>query len=86
MPIVMNTRPFQNPRSEPVAPTASSSGNDEKEGLTKEAKRLVVGAAHTDSRPMKKRSGMRTYCRNDRYGRRDDVRWRVAETEFLEAV
>ncbi len=76
MPIVMNTRPFQNPRSEPVVPTASNSGNDEKEGLMKEAKRLVVGAAHTDSRPRKRSSGMRTYCRNDRYGRRDDVGWR----------
>lgn len=28
MPIVIKTTPFQNPRNEPVAPTASRSGSD----------------------------------------------------------
>jgi hypothetical protein len=64
--MVMKTSPFQNPRREPVVPTASRSGYDEKEGSMKEATRLVVGATQTDSSARKKKSGMRTYCLNDR--------------------
>lgn len=66
MPIVIKTSPFQNPRKEPVAPTASINGNVEVEGFTKEETRLVVGVTHTDSSARKKKSGMRIYCLNDR--------------------
>ena len=70
MPIVRNTIPFQNPRRDPVAPTVSNNGNDEKDGFANEATLFVVGATQTVSSARKKKSGMRTYCRKDSDERR----------------
>jgi hypothetical protein len=66
MPIVIKTTPFQNPRNEPVAPTASRSGSDRYLGLVNDATRFVVGATHVASSTTKIINGMSTYCRKDK--------------------
>lgn len=62
---MINTTPFQNPRSEPIAPTASRSGYDSWPGLMKAEMRLIVGASQVASSAMKNISGMNTYSLND---------------------
>src|SRR3569833_3387010 len=62
MPRVINTRPFQNPRSEPAAPTASKSGYDMNEESTRVATLLTVGATHMARRTTNIINGMSMYC------------------------
>lgn len=66
IPTTTKTMLFQKPRSDPVKPTMSSKGYEEKPGLAKEATRLVDGATQTKSSARKKKRGIRMYCRKER--------------------
>jgi len=76
-PTIRKTTPFQNPRSEPIEPTASKSGYDSKWGLMKAPTRFAVGATHTARSTTKNMRGMSMYCLNDT-GDRFGVAWVAA--------
>jgi hypothetical protein len=65
IPIEINTTPFQNPRSDPIAPTATISEYEEWFGWTSAEILLIVGATHVASKTRKKTIGIRIYCLND---------------------
>ena len=71
--MITKTNPFQNPRNDPVSPTAMRSGKLTKSGLMNDAMRFVDGATHIERRTTNIINGMRIYCLKDSDGRLDDL-------------